>query len=479
MSLADVQFQTRAHRLIQRAIARERVPHAYIFHGPDGVGKELLARGLAQLLLCEQPIEHQVKTTDPLSRFLDVMRTGCGQCEDCRLVAAGTHPDWHLIYRQLNRDHPDPVIRRRKALEIGVDVLRHFVIEKVGHTPMRGRAKVFVIREADRITPQAQNALLKTLEEPPGTTFIILLVSSLDRLLATTLSRCQLIGFDSLPTAFVRGQLGGQRPDVPADHLDWYASIAEGRIGAAIEAVDDELYDVNDRLVAALAPSDKARARSGRGASPGPSEFDGSRLNSPATVKLWTDLAGELGTRYRKRDPEISTTEATRRGLKALLSLAAAWYADVLRVQAGGGGLAASGAQQLDAAEPEDEPSSERSVDDAPDESMGLFAGMSAVLPNAAHDSRPASKTGRQGVAKPVADAGPEHGEGQRLINRKWKTALDELGSAMSSEAAVDAVRRIAHAEHQLDLNANTQLVVEVLLNDLARICAGQEEALA
>jgi DNA polymerase-3 subunit delta' len=95
------------------------------------------------------------------------------------------------VHRYLIKEHPESDVRKRKGLEISVDVLRHFVIERTALTPIRGRAKVFVIREADSMTTQAQNALLKTLEEPPGPTFIILLVSALDGLLPTTLSRCQ------------------------------------------------------------------------------------------------------------------------------------------------------------------------------------------------------------------------------------------------------------------------------------------------
>ncbi|MEK7711392.1 MAG: DNA polymerase III subunit [Planctomycetota bacterium] len=357
MSLADIKHQPHAQRFFQQAVGRDRVPHAYIFHGPDGVGKEMFARGLAQLLLCETPVDRTLSDPEAHAVGVGQLRLGCGACDDCRAVAAETHPDLHLIYRQLNREHPDADVRKRKGLGLGVDVLRHFVIDKVGLKPLRGRAKVFVIREADGMNVQAQNALLKTLEEPPGTTFLILLATALDELLPTTQSRCQVVRFDALPTAFVRAKLDNLRPGLPANQLEWYAKNADGSIGQAVECVDDELFALNDLLSALLADYDSRR--------------------TAALTEMVTGGAKSLGERYRKRDAEITDTEATRRGLKTVFRLAAGWYADALRAGAGG------------------------------------------------------------------------------------------VGRRFDTESPAAAINRIAEAERQLDLNANTQLVVETLSNDL------------
>ena len=423
MSLLDVKHQSHALRLIQRAIRRERMPHAYIFHGPNGVGKELLARGLAELLLCERPIE---KKND----MGDSMRVGCGSCEDCRLLRSGTHPDWHLIYRQLNRDHPDAEARRRKGLDIGVDVLRHFVIDKVGHTPNRGRAKVFVIREADRITIQAQNALLKTLEEPPGTTFIILLVSSIERLLATTLSRCQCVGFDALPTAFVREQLSRSRSELSSDQAGWYARLGMGSVGAAIEAVEDQLEAVNARLLERLQGTPVSDGDGQTKKRSSGQDVEHWSLCDGLAIKGWNELASGLAVRFRKRDPEITDTEATRRGFKTLFQLAAAWYADVLHVQAGDGGRG------------DDDARGNESAGDTP----SLFGAAA-------------------GKTEARARTGPP-----MILNAAQKDALEEAAQRMERRAVTGAINRLAQAERQLDLNANTQLVVETLLNDLERI---------
>jgi len=311
VSWRDVKHQPHAQRVIRRALRADRVAHAYVFLGPDGVGKESFALGLAEVLLCPAPVERRADAAGGASADADSLPAACGRCEDCRMTAAQSHPDLHLIYRQLNRSHPDPDVRKKKALEIGVDVLRHFVIDRVGLTPQRARHKVFIIREADRITSAAQNALLKTLEEPPADTILILCVSAVDRLLPTTLSRCQLVRFDPLPGDFVRERLAELLPDMPADRVEWYTRRSDGSIGLAIEQAADELFDVNERILDGLERMtvDDGAARAGD----------------------WFEEAKSLGPGYRKRDPEVTESEAQRRGLQAVFRCVADWYADVLR----------------------------------------------------------------------------------------------------------------------------------------------------
>ena len=393
MSLYNVQHQAYAQRLIQKAVRCQRVPHAYAFHGPDGVGKEMLASGLAELWLCSAPVDRELTVEKAQAVGVSPLRTGCNRCEDCRAVAAGTHPDLHLVNRRLNRDHPDPAVRKRKALELGVDVVRHFIIERVGLTPVLGRAKVFIIPEADRMTVQAQNALLKTLEEPPGATYIILLVRAIDRLLPTTLSRCQVVRFDSLPMEFILNGLAELVSDLPAPQRAWYARHSDGSLGDALQAARDQLYEVNERLGAGFMEMCGRRAH---------------LPNPPALVKAWTDESKRLGVHYRKRDPDITETEATRRGFKSIFRLLATCYADLLRF--------GSGNEQ----EPTESP-----------------PGVHADSP------RPEGR----GLSSPAA-------------------------IRLNAEQAAGAINRIAGAERQLDLNANPQMCVETLVNDLARIAS-------
>lgn len=388
MSLLDVDHQARAQALLQRAIARERVPHAYIFHGPSGVGKETLAVGLAELLLCASPRTVDAVEETTCAQSADGFRAGCGECEECSAVRAGTHPDLHLIYRQLGRQHPDATVRARKALDLGVDVIRHFVIERVGRTPIRGRGKVFILCEADRMTSAAQNALLKTLEEPPGATTLVLLVESLDRLLPTTLSRCQAIGFNTLPTTFIRQELSSKAPDVPDLECAWYARAADGSLGCACEWAGDGIYEVNNQVVSLLTKLDNP-----------PGE---------AAVKSLIEISKSLGKPYRQRDPDITDTEAGRRGLQTVFQLAAMFYADVMR--------------------------------------FGVCR--------------------KDGPAARGREPAPP-------MNQAFAGDIERLAADLDAEAAASTLSRLTFADRSLDLNVNTQLVVETLLNDLARLRAG------
>jgi DNA polymerase III subunit delta' len=370
VSLTDTKHQPQAHRQLQRALSRDRIPHAYIFHGPEGVGKETFARGIAQLLLCGNPTTKELSPDDAAATGLSAMSVGCGTCDDCRTVIAGTHPDLHMIYRQLNREHSDSAVRKRKGLELGVDVVREFIIDKVARTPQRGRAKVFIIKEADVLNIEAQNALLKTLEEPPGSTYLILLVVGLDYLLPTTQSRCQIIRFQNLPEEFVSARLRELRPDLNDQQLEWYAAFSAGSIGEALQAVEDGLYILASRLSETISHS--------------------ARRGATELIKFFTEESKVLGERFSKRDPEITDTESARRGLKCLFRLTADHYAALLRANS----------------------------------DVGAMAKRSAAMQN------------------------------------------------LTDHAA--CIERLALAEQQLDLNANVQLVIETLANELIGSASAQ-----
>jgi DNA polymerase-3 subunit delta' len=310
VSIRDVQHQPRAHRIIQRALAGARMPHAYLFTGPEGVGREMMAMGLAQILLCQSPVvaEAPAEGEPPCT-------DACNDCDDCRLVQAGTHPDLFVIHRLLNREHPDSTIRKQKALTLSVDVIRHFLIERVSRRPMRGRAKIFIVREAERLTDAAQNSLLKTLEEPPPDTFLILLTSALDRMLPTTKSRCQPVSFQPLPPAFVAEQLATLKPDTPEPERLFIARHCGGSLGGALRLIEDGLFTTKqawgDRLAELL--------RAARGFAP-------HLLAQPFLAD-----AKAIGKQAIDRDPDMSETDATRVGIQMLLAALAGFYQDAQR----------------------------------------------------------------------------------------------------------------------------------------------------
>jgi DNA polymerase III delta' subunit len=246
---SDVQFQPIAHERIQQALRSGRVPHAYLFAGRPGVGREMMAARLAQLLLCAAPkdVQPPVEAGSGMSSWRDA----CGQCEDCRLFQGGGHPDFHRIYRTLNKHHPDKLVQKRKALDLSVDVIRHFVLDCVGLSPSRQRAKVFVISESERLSPSAQNAMLKTLEEPPGQSYLIMIATSADELLPTTQSRCHHVQFNGLPGEFVQTALI-KRAQIDPDAARFLAELVQGSLGQAMQYARQGLYGSVPALIESI-----------------------------------------------------------------------------------------------------------------------------------------------------------------------------------------------------------------------------------
>ncbi len=177
--------QEAAKGVLKSSLASGRVHHAWIFHGPTGVGKRTLAVAFAAYLL------------DPT---LSPTLTGDLGPEDGSptqtLVRSGSHPDLHVVAKELAAISRNDKVRDGKQITLAKDVIEEFVIEPAQRSRVlsgpAGRAtKVFVIDDADAMTVQTQNLLLKTLEEPPEGTVIILVSSAEDRLLPTIRSRCQ------------------------------------------------------------------------------------------------------------------------------------------------------------------------------------------------------------------------------------------------------------------------------------------------
>ncbi len=320
MPIFDVRYQERAQRILLRALEGGRLPHAYVFHGPPGVGKRMLADRLAMRLLCPhpRPVEPPEWAGDAFEGIDCV--DACGECPDCCTALAGTHADLHVIHRGLQEFVNDPAARRRKGLELGVDVIRDFMINAVGKRPMRGRAKVFIIEEAERLNAPAQNAMLKTLEEPPATTFIILLTRAMDRLLPTVRSRAHPVPFRALPTEFVEAKLRELRPNLPPDEVTYLARLAGGRLGAAVQYADDGIRTMKRAVGEQLA-----------------------RL-APQTVEDFAKVLGEQAAAYAARiaerdEGDDTETETHRVGLRAMLAALATFYTDALLQRTGAAAL--------------------------------------------------------------------------------------------------------------------------------------------
>jgi DNA polymerase III subunit delta' len=214
--------------LLQRALIGDRLSHAYLFVGPSQVGKRTLALALAQALLC---------TENAPGGSLAGAGRPCGVCRGCRLVAQGHHPDLRTITAERNA--------------IQIDQIRALQAE-AALSPLEGRFRIFILREIERATAPAANALLKTLEEAPPRVVLLLTSARRDQVLPTIVSRCQPIVLRPLPEAKVREALSG-RWEPPAERAMLLARLSSGRLGWAVAAhVDPSLWEERARRLADL-----------------------------------------------------------------------------------------------------------------------------------------------------------------------------------------------------------------------------------
>ena len=207
----DVVGQEHIERTIKNAIEQDKVSHAYLFCGPRGTGKTTTARLLAKALLCERG-----PTAEP-----------DGTCEDCRLIAAGEHPD---------------VYELDAASRTGVDNVREEIINRVQFAPTRGRYKVYIIDEVHMLSTAAFNALLKTLEEPPSHVVFILATTDPQKVPETIHSRCQRFDFRRISSEAMVARLGAvcvsEGVEFEGEALDLIAHRAEGGLRNALTSLE-------------------------------------------------------------------------------------------------------------------------------------------------------------------------------------------------------------------------------------------------
>jgi DNA polymerase-3 subunit delta' len=198
-----------------RVVKRGRLAHAYLFTGPPGVGKRLFAEELAKALLCENP---------PAGRF-----AACDDCPACHQVAAGTHPDFFTAGRPEDK------------VELPIEVIRE-LCQRFSMKSARGRGKVAILDDADDLNDHAANCFLKTLEEPPPRSVLLLVGTNPDRQLATILSRCQVVQFAPLPDPIISDLLRDQGL-ADAALIDRLVRMSGGSLGRAQALAEPSLWD--------------------------------------------------------------------------------------------------------------------------------------------------------------------------------------------------------------------------------------------
>lgn len=218
----DVVGHTHIIQYIQAAVTQKKLSHAYILNGQRGSGKKMLARLFAMALQCESG------KADP-----------CGECRSCVQAKNGNQPD--II-----------TVKHEKPATISVDDIREQLNGDIMIKPYSSPYKIYVIPEADLMTEQAQNALLKTMEEPPEYAVIFLLTENADRLLATIRSRCVMLKLRNIKDKLVKKYLMEQM-QIPDYQADICAAFAQGNIGRAVMLAKSEHFnEIKDEAIQLL-----------------------------------------------------------------------------------------------------------------------------------------------------------------------------------------------------------------------------------
>lgn len=233
MPFAEIVGHRPLRSLLSRSIERDTLPPSLMFAGPAGVGKRLMAVAVAQAFNCTNP----KRTTDAARD--GVTFDACGACAACARIARGVHPDV-------------PIVEPGDSGAIKIEAIRD-VVDRAAYRPFEGRRRVVIIDEADAALPAAQNAMLKTLEEPPSASTFILVTSRPDALLPTVRSRCprlrfRPLGLDDVTEVLVR------QGRAPAEARA-IAAIADGSVGQAFAADGRELIEARDIALRVLAGS--------------------------------------------------------------------------------------------------------------------------------------------------------------------------------------------------------------------------------
>ncbi len=215
----DIVGQEQLKEHLQNAIATNKVSHAYIINGERNAGKEFIARVFAMTLQCEKG------ETEP-----------CGECHSCKQALGNNQPD--IIY-----------ISHEKPNTIGVEDIRVQINGDIAIKPYSSPRKIYIINEGEKMTPQAQNALLKTLEEPPEYAVILILTTNVEAMLPTVLSRCVVLNMKPVSDRLVKKYLMEQLA-VPDYKANISVAFARGNIGKAkMLASSEEFEKVKDEAI--------------------------------------------------------------------------------------------------------------------------------------------------------------------------------------------------------------------------------------
>ncbi|PKL45328.1 MAG: DNA polymerase III subunit delta' [Planctomycetes bacterium HGW-Planctomycetes-1] len=311
MNLSEIFCQDKAVNTLTRAFETGRIPHAYIFEGIDGIGKYTTANVWAKLLLCKSPVKNDA----------------CGKCPSCLAFDADSHPDFHHIYKELIKLSNDANKRKRQAIELPVDVIREFLVDKVQLKPSLSESKVFIVSEAEKLNKASQNLLLKTLEEPPNKSFIILLCTKLEDLLPTTKSRCQIVHFRPLSEEKIIEYLAEKNVNKPAlseaspkgeQEAKFWARLTGGSLGQSelLTQLEPSFYGIKKELIERL------------------SKF---QVSDAVDFAQWLNSSSSAPSEsWQKLKPDTSKSDLSRQAKKVIVSIIISAFTDAMKISFAG-----------------------------------------------------------------------------------------------------------------------------------------------
>jgi len=272
---------------LKAALSRGRLAHAYLFFGPEGVGKESVTRALAAVLNCA-----------------DLQEDGdaCGVCPSCKRLAAGTHPDF-LVIRPTSKERPPKIV---------IDQIREFR-RVTAYPPVAGGWRVALLKPAEALNDAAANSLLKTLEEPPPQHLLILTAGVEADLFPTVVSRCQKLAFTPLPYPLITTEL--QRRGLSPSQAALLAALSGGSLGRALALEPEDLLRQRQQVLTDL------------------------KALSQGNASTTLDWAQDLAKKEKKETEEEEKKE--RKGRKKseetdnLILFSQLWYRDLLLLSCG------------------------------------------------------------------------------------------------------------------------------------------------
>jgi DNA polymerase-3 subunit delta' len=267
---SEIIGQDRAVQFLKQVMAGKKIPHAYLFVGIQGVGRTTTALALTRAINCREPVGEE----------------GCGRCPSCRQILSGNFPDFEQI-------SPD-------GNWIKIDQIRQ-LNHAFGYKPVSGKYRVSIIQSADRMTEEAANAFLKTLEEPPEGNLLILNVKEPLDLLQTIVSRCQKVPFSPIPVPLIADWLK-EKKQLDAEQALLLAKISEGSLGKAVRMSEGDFLERRQDYLFKL-------------------------IELPG---LSTDQALEMMLEVTEKNKKKELDPSGDEGVLAILSVWKTWYRDLI-----------------------------------------------------------------------------------------------------------------------------------------------------